>query len=570
MFRGKNDNIKTYNFWSSDQKNKIYKSLKDIDDLSDYDEIELYGKFNESLEYLPNNIKRIYWSSQNNIFNLPLDNLPSQLVELNLSSLTKFNQKLIRLPSGLKKIKLCESYTHSLETLPENLEYLSIHDNYNIELANLPCNLKTLVIPRWCKYNKSLDNLPLNLENLIIYGEYIPKLNNLPCGLKKLYIESCVTRNDKNNLNLEKLPDQLEVLCISISNFNSSLDNLPSKLKKLTIISQEFNQKIDNLPSNLEFLSLDLSDLYNYDLLNLPENLKTLKIIGINKQIQLVYPHNLLNLEISSTILAKNMNIPETITSLYIQSTTRDANIELTMGPELKYFKCEIQSELTIKKFSNCLESFIVNTCFNQLINDFPKELKTLVIDNIGYKFELNGLPDSLEKLYYRVKNDYPIPVLPPNLKSFYFGSKVIFNNDFELPKGLEYIGIDPILFYNDSMSDDEYNEYIKECDNLQSFINTIPDNVKYMSINFDIKLFDINHLPNNLREIFINDISIANSDFNLIEHFKKGGCNNNFDSIYIFEAEDRTDLKFFRSIMNQHFKTNNNVYQIDCTEEYW
>lgn len=62
-------------------------------------------------------------------FDLPLDNLPSQLKSLNIFNYV-YNQKLNNLPNSIKYIRLNEHYDHPILSIPTNLQTIKCHRNY--------------------------------------------------------------------------------------------------------------------------------------------------------------------------------------------------------------------------------------------------------------------------------------------------------------------------------------------------------------------------------------------------------------------------------------------------------
>ena len=139
-----------------------------------------------------------------------------------------------------------------------------------------------------CRFNQRIDNLPQGLKRINLWGDFNQHIDNLPQGLKELYIEG------NFNQRIDNLPQGLTGLVIH-RNFNQPIDNLPQGLKVLTL-GGNFNQPIDFLPFSLEELQIYNLN-YSYDLLNLPSNLKNLKVRKTYKG-QLVLSPNCEKIEI--------------------------------------------------------------------------------------------------------------------------------------------------------------------------------------------------------------------------------------------------------------------------------
>jgi hypothetical protein len=559
-------------------KHNIYRvscsdrSIKSLyDDLKDYDTIVLNHDFNEPLDYLPPNIKRIYWDNVNYLFDHPLNNLPANLEELDLSALMNFNQKLDKLPSRLKKLSIGgNNFQQMLDSLPSSLEQLEIGDKYNQKLSGLPIGLKTLVIKPNSVFKQELDNLPNGLENLIMYNYFIPRLDNLPCGLKKLYVESRSVSPD--NLNFDKIPDKLEILKISPDNLNSPINNLPNTLKKLVLnISCNYSVDLNNLPLNLEFLHLTFDSNLAYELKLLPAKIKTLVIEGSKTNIGLIdYPKNLLNLKISNSILANNLNLPNNLELLQILTDGGyyDKNLKIKMPPKLKYFESEdynAKFKLEIIKFSQVLETFIVHSSFNQEIFCFPNSLKVLMIDNPDYNCLVKKLPDKLEKLFLRANIAFDISLLPSTISKLYLDTRFIdvnIKNNYKLSNRLEFLGVclNQKYYANwNHIIGGEEHKYENSIEYIQKIINMIPDSVKYLSMELEMRMFYFNRLPSNLQELKINELYSVIPVLNFVEYFKSCECTNDFDSIDLDIIEDRDDVKLFNYYMYSHFIQNPN-----------
>lgn len=554
--------------------------------------------FYKYLHSIPNNIKCIKTLDTDCIYNMPLDKLPSNLEELNIIGLDYFNHELNNLPSTLKKLSIGGIYSHSLDNLPNglkelrlggnykskldglpnNLETLYLDYNFNQELDNLPSSLKNLIIGQFSKYTKSLDNLPYGLENLIIHSKHVYNLNNLPATLKKLSIKNHNSENSQK-YSFENLPENLDYLKIELScEINLKFDNLPTNLRKFVLRAGICNQQLNNLPAGLKVLNLYFQRKYNGSDLILPSNLEVLNIYCGVQPFKINYPSSLKSLSINGNLFSFNKEQFKKLSELKILDIVDfcSDSISINLPDGLKYFKRLYSGDLTIKnKLPDSLEYFIVGTCFNKKIEYFPPNLKVFYIDNIEYTHQIDNLPFGLEKLYYSVNSKSPIPNLPSTLKYLYLSSNITSFKDlyqllksdkeYYLPPNLEYFGFRP-LFSKDNLSAD-YKSIDKileeEYELCWIIINNIPNSVKYLSMEFPIDKFEFIRLPTDLIEISINNRYFTTNNFNYVDHFKSGGCTNDFDKIYIEATEDHADIKSFNSCIKNKFDiyVNNDEY---------
>lgn len=162
-------------------------------------ELILGPAFNQSLDYLPINLEKLYICSNGDIsqFNQPLDNLPKRLKWLWFFHNSKFNQPINNLPDSIEVLNLGQSFNHPIDNLPENLIFLSfgyalqrigLDSAFNCKINNLPRNLKFLILGN--NFNHSINNLPKSIEVLAIFNfNYNCTIQRLPKKLSRLFIK---------------------------------------------------------------------------------------------------------------------------------------------------------------------------------------------------------------------------------------------------------------------------------------------------------------------------------------------------------------------------------------------
>ena len=139
-----------------------------IEIIEKYDSIHFGNSFNQKIDNLPKNIKKIRLGHR---FNQSLDNLPPNLEELYLS--IKFNLPVNNLPKTLKILvfELFSFFNHEIDNLPPNLKKLELGFSFNKPVDFLPISLECLTF-RNVNYPHDLLNLPLSLKELKISKKY--------------------------------------------------------------------------------------------------------------------------------------------------------------------------------------------------------------------------------------------------------------------------------------------------------------------------------------------------------------------------------------------------------------
>jgi hypothetical protein len=295
---------------------------------------------------------------------------------------------------------------------------------------------------------------------------------------------------------LDMLHDDVEELLLP-TDYNLKIEKYPSKLKKLVLFC---DIPVDNLPSSIE--KLYVTGSFNSDLNNLPNTIKKLKINGFYKKIIETLPNSLECLEI---------NLIEMFRTNY-----------------------GVSKEL------------------NQILYDFPSQLKKLIITgmdfkelptippsvkilNLGSNFNhsIEGiLPEGLEELHLGYNFNYPLgdeskSFLPSSLKKLYIGVNDCMLSSFShkihsFPDGLEELVIYAIKEYKHQLPElpvglktfkfvvTHRTEFLDEIHPFE-----VPN---YNEINENIKnnkkkefIFNFENLPQQLEiiQIFCNDFII-------------------------------------------------------------
>lgn len=138
------------------------------------------------------------------------------------------------------------------------------------------------------------------------------------------------------NYPIMNLPNSIESIKIIGGPFNHSIDNLPSGLKELTL-NNKYNQPLDYLPPSLQILKFMSFSIFSHRLDNLPNSLKLLEI-------PILYNHDI-------------NNLPDSIEELRI-------GVKTMANDENFYFPESLENE----------------NLFNKHIKKIPTNLKKLFI----------------------------------------------------------------------------------------------------------------------------------------------------------------------------------------------
>lgn len=176
-----------------------------------------------SVDNLPESVKHLTLGCEwvyNNIdtFNSPVDNLPSNLIFLNLGS--KFNQPINNLPRKLEELIIGNNFNQLINNLPPNLQNLQLGNCFNQPINNLPPNLKKLSLKN--DFNQSIDNLNTNLKTLELSSNFNQLITRLPDSLETIIFNNYYT------LPLDNLPSKLKNIEINIYNYISTSSQIPT------------------------------------------------------------------------------------------------------------------------------------------------------------------------------------------------------------------------------------------------------------------------------------------------------------------------------------------------------
>ena len=159
-------------------------------------------------------------------YNCPIDNLNTYVKKITIKS----NIPLDNLPSSIEELNLCGEFNSKLDYLTDNIQVLKI-DSYQYlhQLDNLPSSIKYFEL-NISKYNKSqlddnnsfdiqeLNNLPNSIETIKVqYFTFMLKIQKLPSSIKKIII---ATKKEKFNygyikklIDYEKINAHLQTMC---------------------------------------------------------------------------------------------------------------------------------------------------------------------------------------------------------------------------------------------------------------------------------------------------------------------------------------------------------------------
>lgn len=446
--------------------NEKLKSMKKLKNL----EIIIFNReFNKKIskEILPDSLEEIYFGSE---FSQELDDLPDNIKKIGI--MHDFDKKLDKLPKGLEVLD-CGNWNvgtyYELNNLPENLIELELSPSYNYPINNLPKKLKRLIIgydfsqdieylPETLEYLETsgpgeyyIKKLPDNLKECILYsGININHIDTLPIGLKSLMLPYYFDRDIEPGY----FPDGLEYIGFQ-EDYKKVVkqDCFPIKIKRIKMTpSKEWFP--DDLPDNLEELELSLGDIYK-PLNNLPKELKKLKLYHTDNICNNIFD-NLKN------------NIKYIEISLRGGKCVNINNFPMNLE-RLKLHSCNIP--LSDKNLPCSLKYLYIEGNYNQKIDNLPENLEELEIYYSSLEGEINNLPSSLKKLVIMDCDNFKSKLdnLPKNLKILEFGKNLgeeFFIEDTEkildnLPENLEEL----------------------ELCNIFTKINSLPKNLKKISV---------------------------------------------------------------------------------------
>ncbi len=236
----------------------LYISDYNINNIPKHVEHILLGNnFISKLDNLPNNIKKITFLDKCE-YNYSLDNLPDSINYIKFGFQTNYNLPLDNLPNNLKHLSLPSNYNHYLNKLPDSIEELILNENYNLPINKYPKNLKKIYFGN--KYNHELINFPNRIEYLRLGQDYNYSFNIIPFTVKELIL-NC---NKKENI--------LSLLSFGYFNKYYKINILPCLLSlEYLYLSESFEFNLNEIPINIKTLEFyyDFSKAINIYLINL-------------------------------------------------------------------------------------------------------------------------------------------------------------------------------------------------------------------------------------------------------------------------------------------------------------
>ncbi len=190
---------------------------------------------------------------------------------------SKFNQP-IKLNQNLTHLNMGHNFNHPIE-LNQNLTHLTMGDNFD-QTIELNQNLTHLTMGH--NFNQPIQ-LNQNLTHLIMGSMYNRQIHlnenlthltmghnfNQPIQLTDKIKYLCLNSNPHNLIdNLLNGIEELELGDV----FNSQMNNLPTSIKILKLNCDKYNHELNCLPMSIEYLKLNES--YNKKISNIPKGLK--------------------------------------------------------------------------------------------------------------------------------------------------------------------------------------------------------------------------------------------------------------------------------------------------------
>jgi len=261
-----------------------------------------------------------------------------------LTSLTipyKYGNLITQFPARLLELNLGNLYNHPLENLPTCLTKLVLNSNFNRNIHWPPCLRSFSFNYQYINSNNTkmvnlIQGLPDTLHTLELPNNLNHEIRRYPRELRIL-----VFGNMYNSyINAEYLPPNLRILDLKLSTFYQYTLNNIGLLQNLRILQLPFinyNQPINPLPKNLVWLSL--SNNYNYPL-ELPETLLFLSI-GQSFEQKLRLPKDLMILIINSFKKLEVEFWPQKILYYYGPEQINDLRIPKTNSTynDIRYIK---------------------------------------------------------------------------------------------------------------------------------------------------------------------------------------------------------------------------------------
>lgn len=420
-----------------------------------------------------NNFSCVYWNNNTNELNVSFDDKFNKSIE-------QFEDILCSLNFTLKDND-CFNYTHSLSVNyePKKFDNYKFYDNTQFNYKYYGYKYKEEYgcsrINNLVKYDNNLHECQNNLQrfknDLLKYEQEL--------GLDKKKIIKTNFKNLKKilfgyyfNKSVDKLPNSIEWLFFGHT-FNIHILKYPANLKYLTF-GYCFNQKISQLPPNLERIVFGCN--FNQSIDMLPDSITHLSLFfdcTINYRFgikEVLRPSA--GKSHYSKFAQKIKKLPLNLINLFVQTINIDKLFSLTKLTHLQIYN------------------------YSSSLLNLPKTLKQLIIEN-------NNNNDNI--IYDELPNDIKILVVNFN-KCF---SKVIKN----LPNNLKTIILKDNYFLNKNNIID---------------LSNLPTTIEYLSIITNSKIIGIDHLPDSITHLTIdNNIPLLNLP-NSITHLFVGAKHKN------------------------------------------
>ena len=323
-----------------------------------------------------------------------------------ISEHTYLNGDLFKKMRKCKMIEFTNSFSGKLDFITDNVESVIFNCTY----------LRPLYLPDFIKFFR------------FIYPRYFLPIIHLSDELRKLEIRIYPENGTNWVLNLKKLK-YLDINLTNVSHFN--LYEFPESIKNLGIYhnkSQDFNDELiidfTILPKKLKVLNLKYC---NSPIYQVPITLQYLHIscYKFNESLSTLKNTNIRKIRLNCPNFDKPLiDLPQSLVSLEILGRF---NQKLDNLPQ-KLRKLEISSE-----------------SFNQPMDNLPI-LKKLVLECAKFSYGLDYLPITLQELVLYLQRDFSIDNLPVNLRKLVFKSYDCKNDFRYLPLNIESIflkGID-------------------------------------------------------------------------------------------------------------------------------
>lgn len=182
-------------------KNSFNEPIDDklIQKLRLYDKIIFGFNFNQNVKNkFPSNIISIQFGHN---FNKSIDNLTivdeiDTIQEIILSE--KFNQPVNNLSPNIKKISFGFEFNNDVSNLPNKLEYIKFGYDFNSNVDYLPSSLIYVIFGN--SFNQTIDNLPSSIKYIELSKDFSKQINAIPFNLEKIKFDKYYYDNNKEHL----------------------------------------------------------------------------------------------------------------------------------------------------------------------------------------------------------------------------------------------------------------------------------------------------------------------------------------------------------------------------------